>query len=134
MNVALLKEADLAPVMKPATGIFLNNTVDFVGCNYYQPMRVQAPQAGKRPIKRSSRFVCPYDWPEKRINPHRGWEIYPRGFRYRDAPKESYDNSDLYISENGMGVSRLTLKTWMAIIEDDHRNRVLSKITGGIVG
>lgn len=122
--MALLKEADLAPVTEDGDAeIFLNNTVDFVGCNYYQPMRVQAPKTAKRPISDPHDLFAGYDWPEKRINPHRGWEIYPRGiYDIAMRLKDSYDNIPWYISENGMGVSEEErFENLDGIIEDDYR-------------
>ncbi|EOS7801793.1 family 1 glycosylhydrolase [Enterococcus hirae] len=106
--VEVLRESDLLP--KTETGdkeIFAENTVDFIGCNYYQPLRVQAPQEKKRPITGLRDLFRGYDWPEKRINPHRGWEIYPRGiYDIAMRLKNSYSNIPWYISENGIGVSQ----------------------------
>ncbi|MCB7112468.1 family 1 glycosylhydrolase, partial [Agathobacter rectalis] len=51
-------------------------------------------------------FSSYYDWPEKEINPHRGWEIYPQGmYDIAMRLKNDYRNIPWYISENGMGVS-----------------------------
>lgn len=124
--VAMLKEADLAPVTEAGDkDIFLNNTVDFVGCNYYQPMRVQAVPAAEKvwPIREPRDLFRGYDWPEKRINPHRGWEIYPRGiYDIAMRLKNSYDNIPWYISENGMGVSEEErFENLDGVIEDDYR-------------
>ncbi len=105
--VEILKEAHLSPETDINDhAIFKENTVDFVGCNYYQPLRVQAPQSPHRPITGPRDLFRGYDWPEKRINPHRGWEIYPQGiYDIAMRLKESYHNIPWFISENGMGVS-----------------------------
>lgn len=121
---ALLKEADLSPVTEDGDKeIFANNTVDFVGCNYYQPLRVQAPQEAKRPMTSFRDLFRGYDWPEKRINPHRGWEIYPPGiYDIAMRLKNSYHNIPWFISENGMGVSgEERFANLDGIIEDDYR-------------
>ena len=49
--VAMLKKSGLAPVTEEGDReLFALNTVDFIGCNYYQPLRVQAPIAPNDPI------------------------------------------------------------------------------------
>jgi len=46
-----------------------------------------------------------YDMPGRKINPHRGWEIYEKGlYDILMDLKENYGNIPCYISENGMGV------------------------------
>lgn len=58
-----------------------NNPVDFLGVNYYQPVRVKAkehlpnPEAPFTP----SYYFDFYDMPGKQMNPYRGWEIYAQG-------------------------------------------------------
>lgn len=124
--VNMLKEADLAPVTEVGDKeVFLANTVDFVGCNYYQPMRVQAVPKDEQtwPIKEPRDLFRNYDWPEKRINPHRGWEIYPRGiYDIAMRLKNSYEGVPWYISENGMGVSEEErFENLDGMIEDEYR-------------
>lgn len=122
--VTLLKEADLLPVTaQNDKEIFANNTVDFLGCNYYQPLRVQAPKNAHCPITEPRDLFNGYDWPQKRINPHRGWEIYPTGlYDIAMRLKNSYQNIPWFVSENGMGVSdeeRFTNSE--GVIEDTYR-------------
>lgn len=122
--VALLQENELLPVTEEGDReIFAANTVDFVGCNYYQPMRVQAPADKAAKISDPSELYQNYDWPEKRINPHRGWEIYPKGiYDIAMRLKESYQNIPWYISENGMGVSQEERFADLdGVIQDDYR-------------
>lgn len=124
--VAMLKEADLLPTTESGdSDIFLKNTVDFIGCNYYQPLRVQGVPISEKvwPIREPKDLFRGYDWPQKRINPHRGWEIYPRGiYDIAMRLKTSYDNIPWYISENGMGVSEEEkFENLDGIIEDDYR-------------
>lgn len=127
--VSALSEANLLPVMLPEDRqLFAENTVDFIGCNYYQPLRVQAPNEKKWPIQSPKDLFIGYDWPEKRINPHRGWEIYPQGiYDIAMRLKNSYQNIPWYISENGMGVSgEERYENQEGKIEDDYRIEFLT--------
>ncbi|MFR1798197.1 glycoside hydrolase family 1 protein [Enterococcus casseliflavus] len=106
---SLFKEHQLTPEYEAADAeIFRENTVDFIGCNYYQPLRIQTPlpqNAASNPFEPRQLFRG-YDWPEKKINPHRGWEIYPEGiYDIAMRLKNDYQNMPWFISENGMGVS-----------------------------
>lgn len=81
--------------------------INFLGVNYYQPSRIQARQTpwdDKNPIMPEKWFEN-YEWPNKRINPHRGWEIHPQTL-YKIAVdiKKNYNNIPWLVSENGMGV------------------------------
>ena len=61
--------------------------------------------------------------PGRRMNPYRGWEIYPEAM-YDIAMnlKNNYNNIPWYISENGMGVEgEDRYKNEDGIIEDDYR-------------
>ncbi|EJF49837.1 6-phospho-beta-glucosidase [Enterococcus sp. C1] len=106
---SLFKEHQLSPEYEATDEeIFRENTVDFIGCNYYQPLRIQAPlpqKAASGPFEPRQLFRG-YDWPEKKINPHRGWEIYPEGiYDIAMRLKNDYQNMPWFVSENGMGVS-----------------------------
>ncbi|WP_432748563.1 glycoside hydrolase family 1 protein [Pectinatus frisingensis] len=87
--------------------IIRNNTVDFLGVNYYQPRRAKAKEA---PFDESKgwmpdKYFDDYKLPGCRMNPYRGWEIYPQAI-YDIAMniKNNYGNISWYLSENGMGV------------------------------
>lgn len=85
------------------------NTVDFLGVNYYHPKRVKA-RTDKLPQELQKQWMPDiyfeeYDWPEKRINPYRGWEIYPKAmYDIAISMRDKYPNTPWFISENGMGV------------------------------
>lgn len=87
--------------------IIKENLVDYLGINYYQPRRIKAKESvfdysqGWMPDK----YFDNYEMPGRRMNPYRGWEIYPKAI-YDIAMniKENYGNIAWYISENGMGV------------------------------
>jgi len=105
--------------------IIKDNTIDFLGVNYYQPRRVKA----KETIFDESRGWMPdkyfdiYEMPGRRMNPYRGWEIYPEAiYDIGINIKENYNNIPWYISENGMGVEgEERYVNSEGYIEDDYR-------------
>ncbi|MGX7418234.1 glycoside hydrolase family 1 protein [Carnobacterium gallinarum] len=122
--IGLLAENHLLPVTESDDkGIFTANTVDFVGVNYYQPLRVQAPGNPRVPAQSPGDFARYYDWPEKVINPYRGWEIFPEGlYAIAMRLKNDYGNIPWYVSENGMGVSQEErFMNEEGVIQDEYR-------------
>lgn len=105
--------------------IIKNNTVDFLGVNYYQPRRVRAKETvfdesnGWKPDK----YFDNYEMPGRRMNPYRGWEMYPQCmYDIAINIRDNYRNIPWYISENGMGVEgeeKYINKD--GVIEDDYR-------------
>lgn len=119
---------ELTPVIEEEDyQILKDNKVDFLGVNYYQPCRVQAPdenwedsklkfypensrqkQSDRYPEKGQlmpEKFYKIYDKPDKKMNFSRGWEIYPKGiYDTLMRLKNDYGNIKCYIGENGMGV------------------------------
>lgn len=89
--------------------IIKENTIDFLGVNFYHPNRVQAPDIAPNSVGdwMPNRYYDAYDMPGRRMNIDKGWEIYPKAL-YDIALniKENYDNIPWFVSENGMGVSR----------------------------
>jgi 6-phospho-beta-glucosidase len=79
-------------------------TVDFLGVNYYQPRRVQAGDtASTQDVLQ--KYFKPYKWPEAKMNPHRGWEIYEKGlYDIAIHIRDKYSNIPWYVAENGIGV------------------------------
>lgn len=99
--------------------IIKNNTIDYLGVNYYQPLRVKAPQYQLRDdaIFMPTNFYDLYNMPGRRVNPYRGWEIYPDAiYDIAINLRDNYKNIEWLISENGMGV------------EDESRFKVDGKI------
>ncbi|MCD5001897.1 glycoside hydrolase family 1 protein [Enterococcus saccharolyticus] len=122
--IDLLEENQLLPETQAGDRIiFEENTVDFLGVNYYQPLRVQAVENPSFPAQSPGDFARYYDWPEKRINPHRGWEIYPEGmYDIAMRLKNDYHNIPWYVSENGMGVEgEEQFLDAQGVIQDDYR-------------
>ena len=105
--------------------IIHQNTVDFLGVNYYQPFRAKAREI---PFDESSgwmpdKYFDAYEMPGRRMNPYRGWEIYPQAiYDIAINVRDNYDNIPWYISENGMGVEGEEKFTHAdGYVEDDYR-------------
>ncbi|MBN8236407.1 glycoside hydrolase family 1 protein [Halobacillus kuroshimensis] len=106
-----------------------SHTVDFLGVNYYQPRRVQAKEHPVSNPTLPEHFFDPYVWPERRMNPYRGWEIYEKGL-YDIALniKDHYNNIPWYVAENGMGVSdEERFMDEDGMIHDDYRIEFLEE-------
>jgi 6-phospho-beta-glucosidase len=124
--VEILKEEGFMPDYESEDlDIIKNNTVDILGVNYYQPRRVKAkenlpnPEAPFLP----ERYFDNYVMPGRKMNPHRGWEIYEKGvYDILVNLKENYGNIECFISENGMGVEgEEKFRDENGIIQDDYR-------------
>ncbi len=84
-----------------------DNTVDFLGVNYYQPFRAKARETAFDESKGwlPDKYFETYEMPGRRMNPYRGWEIYPKAiYDVAINVRDNYGNIPWYISENGMGV------------------------------
>jgi 6-phospho-beta-glucosidase len=80
-------------------------TVDFLGVNYYQPRRVQSGDKTASSTDVLNKYFQPYQWPDAKINPHRGWEIYEKGlYDIAINIRDQYLNIPWYVAENGIGV------------------------------
>ncbi len=104
--------------------IIRNNTVDFLGVNYYQPRRVKA----KEKVNESKdwfpdKYFDNYIMPGRKMNIYRGWEIYPKAiYDIAINIRDNYGNIPWYVSENGMGVEgEERFLNMHGIIEDDYR-------------
>ncbi|WP_034912310.1 glycoside hydrolase family 1 protein [Erwinia sp. 9145] len=110
-------------------------TIDMLGVNYYHPRRVQAkihaihPQAPFMP----EWFFDNYEMPGCRMNPYRGWEIYPQGlYDILTNLRDHYGNIPCFISENGMGVENEERFIRKGIVEDDYRIEFMQDHLRGI--
>lgn len=123
--IDIIKKHDLMPeYTQEDLSIIKNNTVDFLGVNYYQPVRVCAkahlpnPEAPFMPDYYYDHYVMP----GRRMNPYRGWEIYPKGiYDIAINIKNNYGNIEWMITENGMGVENEERFRKDGIIHDDYR-------------
>ncbi|MFJ5758546.1 glycoside hydrolase family 1 protein [Neobacillus sp. NPDC093182] len=110
--------------------IIKENTVDYVGLNLYFPHRVKARTTawnGSTPFHPAYYYEM-FDLPGKKMNPYRGWEIYPQiMFDMAMRMKEDYGNIEWFIAENGMGVeNEFRFKNDEGIIQDDYRIEFIS--------
>ena len=123
--VEILRERDLLPEVDPSDlELIKEHTVDFLGVNYYQPMRVSAPRYAPNPDSPMlvEQFYEPYVMPGRKINPHRGWEIYEQGlYDIAQNIKENYGNFEWLLTENGMGVEGEEKFRQNGEIQDDYR-------------
>ncbi|MGL5507075.1 MAG: glycoside hydrolase family 1 protein, partial [Paraclostridium sp.] len=121
--VDFIKEHDLMPVYTyEDVDIIKNNTVDLLGVNYYQPRRIKAKETPVGDVLTPESFFDFYDMPGKKINPHRGWEIYEKGiYDLSINIRDNYNNIPFFISENGMGVEGENKFKVDNMIQDDYR-------------
>lgn len=107
--IQLLAPYDVLPATDPEDqAIIANNTVDFLGVNYYQPRRVKEKEHATiidRDRIMPADLFDDYIWAERKMNPYRGWEIYEKGiYDIAINIRDHYDNIPWYVAENGMGV------------------------------
>jgi len=122
--IDLLRKHELLPATHSEDKALIRDyCVDFIGLNYYQPRRVQAPYKPSVMVQMPEDLYEPYDWPDKRINPYRQWEIFPAAlFDVAIIMRDEYNNIPWFVSENGMGVAdeeRFIGPNGM--VEDDYR-------------
>ena len=127
----LEKEGILFDLTEEDKALIRENTVDILGVNYYQPMRVMAKESAwdeSQPFH-PSKYFDNYDMPVKRMNPFRGWEIYPKClYDIGMVLKEEYDNVKWLVSESGMGVQNEgTYRDESGVIQDDYRIDFISE-------
>ena len=123
--VELLKENDVLPTYEANDlEIIKNNTIDFLGVNYYQPRRIKAKETEvNKDVFMPDWFFDNYEMPGRKMNPYRGWEIYEKGiYDICINLRDNYGNIEFYISENGMGVEgEEQYINAEGVIEDDYR-------------
>lgn len=123
--VELLQQHGFLPETQPEDQtIIRENTVDWLGINYYQPRRVKAKEFMSHPDSpfMPERFFDPYELPGRKMNLYRGWEIYEKGiYDILIDLRDHYDNIECFISENGMGVEGEERYRQDGIIQDDYR-------------
>lgn len=123
--IDILKKHDLMPTYTQSElADIKENTVDYLGVNYYQPLRVMAPKYAPNPDAPflPDYYYEHYDMPGRKINPHRGWEIYEQGiYDIAQNIKEEYGNIEWILTENGMGVEGEEKFAQNGMIQDDYR-------------
>lgn len=107
------------------------NTVDYVGINIYFPARVKARSSSwnENTPFHPEYYYESFDLPGKKMNPHRGWEIYPKVmYDMAMRMKNEYGNIEWFIAENGMGVENESqYKNDEKIIQDEYRIKFISE-------
>lgn len=124
--IQILKDEGFLPkIMSGDLEVIKENTVDLLGVNYYQPRRVKAKENLPNPNApfMPERFFDHYEMPGRKMNPHRGWEIYEKGiYDILTNLRENYGNIECFISENGMGVEgEEKFRDQNGMIQDDYR-------------
>lgn len=110
--------------------IIKNNTVDILGINLYAPARVKAKNEAWNPNTpfHPSYFYDKFELPGRKMNPYRGWEIYPKiMYDFAMRIKNEYGNIEWFVAENGMGVeNEEKFKDEKGIIQDNYRIEFIS--------
>lgn len=124
--VAILKTEGFMPAMEAGDlDVIKHNTVDLLGINYYQPRRVKAKEHARNPDApfMPELYFDNYEMPGRKMNVHRGWEIYEKGiYDILMNVKENYGNIECFISENGMGVEgEERFRDENGMIQDEYR-------------
>ena len=124
--IDIIREHGLMPhVEADDLAVIREYTVDYLGVNYYQPLRVCAraslpnPEAPFMPTY----YYDVYEMPGRRMNPYRGWEIYPKAlYDIAINIRDNYGNIEWIVSENGMGVEgEEAYRGPDGTIQDDYR-------------
>lgn len=123
--IDMIKEHNIMPKYTDEDlNIIKENTVDFLGVNYYQPIRVCARRSMPNPEApfTPDYYYDNFEMPGRKMNPYRGWEIYPKGiYDIASNIKNNYGNIEWMITENGMGVENEERFKVNGRIEDDYR-------------
>lgn len=121
----ILAKHDCLPVYsKEELAIMEQNTVDFLGVNYYQPRRVCARETLPNPDApfMPEYYFQNYEMPGRRMNIYKNWEIYEQAlYDIAINIRDNYGNIEWMVSENGMGVKDERRFAKGDYIEDDYR-------------
>lgn len=120
----LLRNEGICPhAEKEDLEIIRQNTVDFLGVNYYHPRRVTRRSTPFKGELMPEKYFEEYTFTGQKMNHSRGWEIYEKaiydiGINIRD----NYGNIPWYISENGMGImDEEQFLDENGMVQDDYR-------------
>lgn len=112
--------------------IIKDNTVDFLGVNYYHPSRVQEPEFSSDSLAQDwlpEKYYASFNKRGVRMNADRGWEIHPQTiYNIAKTIQNDYNNIPWFISENGMGVeNEARFEDKEGIIQDDYRIQFMTE-------
>ncbi|WP_031543173.1 glycoside hydrolase family 1 protein [Mesoplasma photuris] len=122
--IALFKSENILPIYtKEELKDIKENIIDFLEVNYYQPSRIQSRITPFEGQIMPEKWFENYEWAERRINPHRGWEINPKTlYEIAKDIQQNYNNFKWLVTENGMGVENEHLfKDETGQVQDDYR-------------
>ena len=120
----LTEHKQLPETVEGDSTILKQGIVDLLGVNFYAPRRAQAPKYARHAdaIFMPELFFDDYVMPNRKMNPHRGWEIYEKGiYDIAKIIQNEYDNIEWFIAENGMGVEGEEKFNIDGQIQDDYR-------------
>lgn len=120
----LEKEGVIWQSTEEELNVIKENKIDFLGVNYYFPRRVKAKETTCNSKEwMPDKYFDNYEMPGRRMNPYRGWEIYPKAiYDIAINIRDNYNNIPWFISENGMGVEgEERYINAEGIVEDDYR-------------
>ncbi|OAT58671.1 beta-glucosidase [Obesumbacterium proteus ATCC 12841] len=104
--------------------LLAQGVVSLLGINYYQPRRIKCRDSLVNPDSpfMPEWFFENYEMPGRKMNPHRGWEIYEKGiYDILTNLRTEYGNPRCFISENGMGVENEQRFIENGQVQDDYR-------------
>jgi len=111
--------------------VFMDHQVDWVGINLYHPNRVRARSTAvaKGAPFHPDFFYEEFNMPGKKMNPFRGWEIYPQiMYDFGMRMKNEYGNKEWFVAESGMGVmNEQQYRNEDGMIQDDYRIEFISQ-------
>lgn len=112
--------------------IIKDNTVDFLGVNYYHPSRVQEPEFSSDSLAQDwlpEKYYASFNKRGVRMNADRGWEIHPQTiYNIAKTIQNDYNNIPWFISENGMGVeNEARFEDKEGIIQDNYRIQFMTE-------
>ncbi len=124
--VSILKESGIhVDSNSEELSIIRENTIDYLGVNYYQPRRIKKSDLEYKEgdMLMPEHFGQQYEMPGRKMNPYRGWEIYPEGlYDIAINIRDNYNNIKWFVSENGMGVeNEERFMDENGFISDDYR-------------
>lgn len=121
----LAKDGVLWEATDEELALIKENTIDLLGVNYYQPMRVQEPAISPESLQdwMPDIYFDNYEMPGRVMNVDKGWEIYPKAiYDIAINIRDNYGNVPWFVSENGMGVSREErFMDKNGVVQDDYR-------------
>lgn len=126
LTETLEKDGVLWETSDEELAVIRNNTIDYLGVNFYHPHRVKAPEVSPDSLAVDwlpEKYFEEYEMPGRRMNVDKGWEIYPKAlYDIAINIRDNYNNIEWFVSENGMGVSREErYLNSQGMIEDDYR-------------